>query len=213
MKRNKIITIGREFCSGGADIGKMVAYHFGIPYYDKKILDETAEALHVNSELVEKYDEKTNSIWESIPGYQYGYSWYSGDPTLMQPLNLRVADAQFQAIRRYAEEGSCVIIGRCADYVLRERDDVLNIFIRADLDLRIERAMRLFDITANDAKKLIKRSDKIRTNYYTAHTEWEWGRVGNYELIIDSGKSGITGAAHLIISAVEYAEKNEFVAL
>lgn len=213
MKKNRIITIGREFCSGGADIGKIVAEHFGIPYYDKKILDETAEALQVNSEIVKKYDEKTNSIWESIPGYQYGYSWYSGDPTLMQPLNLRVADVQFQAIRRYAETGPCVIIGRCADYVLRERDDVLNIFIHASFDLRVERAKRLFEITATDAKKLIKRTDKIRANYYTAHTEWEWGRPGHYELIIDSGKTGVAAAAQLIITAVEYAKQHEFDAL
>ena len=210
MKRNRIITIGREFCSGGADIGKAVARHLGIPYYDKRILDETAEALEVNSEIVAKYDEKTNSIWESIPGYQYGYSWYSGDPTLMQPLNLQVADAQFQAIRRYAEAGPCVIIGRCADYVLRERDDVLNIFIRASLDLRVARAKRLFEIGVADAKKLVKRTDKIRANYYTAHTEWEWGRPGHYELIIDSGRTGVAAAAQLIVAAVEYSRQNPF---
>lgn len=209
MKRKRIITIGREFCSGGADIGKLVADYFKIPYYDKKILDETAETLQVNGKIVEKYDERTSSIWESIPGYQYGYSWYSGDPTLMQPMNLRVADAQFTAIRRFAEEGSCVIIGRCADYILRERDDVLNVFIRADFELRVQRAMRRHQINEADAKKLIKRTDKIRANYYAAHTELEWGGSGSYHLILDSGKIGIDGSAQLITAAAEYLDSHD----
>lgn len=209
MKKNRIITIGREFCSGGGDIGRLVAEYFEIPCYDKKILDETAEALQINSELVKKYDERNSSLWESIPGYQYGYSWYSGDPTLMQPMNIRVADAQFNAIRRYAEAGSCVIIGRCADYVLKDRTDVLNVFIRAEFELRMNRAMRLYQISAADAKKLIKRTDKIRANYYAAHTELEWGGSGSYHLIVDSGKVGVDGSAQLVIDAAKYLDEHE----
>lgn len=201
---SKIVTIAREFNSGGKDIGHMVADKLGIPCYDKTILDKTAEQLQFDKEVVEKYDEKSNSIWKNFAGYQYGYRWYSGDPALTQPLHESVAEAQFEAIRRFADEGSCVIIGRCADYVLRERTDVLNVFIRADLDLRIERAKAQYNLSTGDAKKLIKRTDKIRSNYYEAHTDRSWGSSGSFDLVIDSGRLGIKPAADLIIAAVDY---------
>jgi len=203
MKNVKVITIGREYSSGGADIGHMVADYFGIPCYNKTIIDKSAEELKFDRELVERYDERPHSIWRGVSGYQYGYSWYAGDPSLMQPINESIAEAQFAAIRRFAEEGPCVLVGRCADYVLRDRDDVFNVFVRADLEKRIERCMRRHDISASEAKKLIKQTDKVRSAYYESHTDRKWGAPGYADLILDSGRLGVDTAAQVIIAAVE----------
>lgn len=211
MTKAKIITVGREFCSGGADIAHMVADHFGIPCYNKTILDKTAENLHFDKKLVEKYDEHGESLWRSASGFQYGYGWYSIDPALVKPLHLEVANAQFDAIKVFAEEGPCVIIGRCADYVLRDRDDVLNIFIRADLEKRVERAQRMYSLNRADAQKLVKRTDKIRSAYYESHTDRTWGSVGSFDLILDSGRLGLKTVADLIIAAASYFEDHERV--
>lgn len=208
MKQIKVITIGREFCSGGADIGHLIADHFGIPCYNKTILDKSAEELQFDKALVEKYDERPHSIWRGMTGYQYGYSWYAGDPALMQPINESVANAQFSAIRRFAEEGPCVLIGRCADYVLRERDDVFNVFIRADLEKRVARGQRLYELSEGDALKLIRRTDKIRASYYESHTDKKWGDSGEFDLIVDSGRLGLEPAAEVIIRAVEYLNEH-----
>lgn len=214
MKNIKVITIGREFSSGGADIGHMIADHFGIPCYNKTIIDKSAEELKFDKELVERYDERPHSIWRGVSGYQYGYSWYAGDPSLMQPINESIAEAQFSAIRRFAEEGPCVLIGRCADYVLRERADVFNVFVRADLDLRIQRCMRRHDdLSAAEAKKLIRQTDKVRSAYYESHTDRKWGASGFVDMILDSGRLGVETAAELVIAAVERLQekpRNEF---
>ena len=203
MEKQHVITIGRELCSGGADIGHLVADHFGVPCYNKTILDKTAEKLQVDKEVVEKYDERANGMWKNFTGYQYGYGWYTYDPALVQPLHDSIAEAQFDEIRRFAEEGSCVLIGRCADYVLRNRDDVFTVFIRADLEKRVQRASRLYDLSAAEAKRLVRRTDKIRAAYYEAHTDRTWGSAGNFDLILDSGRLGLEPTAALIIAAVE----------
>ena len=208
MKNVKVITIGREFCSGGADIGHRIADHFGIPCYNKTILDKCAEELHFDKALVEKYDERPHSIWRGMTGYQYGYSWYAGDPSLMQPINESIANAQFSAIRRFAEEGPCVLIGRCADYVLRERDDVFNVFIRADLEKRVKRGQDQYNLSEDDALKLIRKTDKVRASYYESHTDRKWGAPGNFDLIVDSGRLGLEPAADIVIGAVEYLNEH-----
>ena len=143
-----------------------------------------------------------------MTGYQYGYSWYAGDPSLMQPINESIANAQFSAIRRFAEEGPCVLIGRCADYVLRDRDDVFNVFIRADLEKRVKRGQDQYNLSEDDALKLIRKTDKVRASYYESHTDQKWGAPGNFDLIVDSGRLGLEPAADLIIRAVEYFEEH-----
>lgn len=199
-----IITIGREFCSGGADIGHKIAEELGIPCYDKSILDKIADDLQMDKEIVKKYDERQNSIWRNVPGYQYGFSWYASDPTLSMPISERIANAQFNKIKELAEAGSCVIIGRCADYVLRERDDVINVFIRADLDKRIQRCMRNYNLDEYDAGKLIKRTDKIRASYYEAHTDSDWGNHDRIDFTVDSGRLGIEPTCGFIINAARF---------
>lgn len=202
MKNNWIITIGRQFCSGGAEIGQKVAEYFSIPYYDKAIIDRTAEVLNIDPYLVEKHDEHPTSLWD-IPGYQYGNLWYNADPTLTLPLSVKIAETQFNTIREYAKQGSCVIVGRCADYVLRNNKSTVNIFIRADIDKRTDRARKLYKLNEPEAKKLIKKTDRIRANYYSNHTHDEWGTSENYDLILDSNKLGIETCVKIIIKTIE----------
>ena len=205
MKHNWVITIGREYCSGGAATGHAVAEKLGIAYYDKSIVDESAQIAKVDSYTAAKLDEKPVSyvsMASSMMNYPYGGSYYTGDPDLMMPAGVKIAAAQSQVIERVAEAGPCVIVGRCADYVLRERPYVFNVFLRADLGQRVERAMELYGLDAANAKKLIRQTDKIRASYYTGHTQLEWGDPANHHAVLDVGKLGIETAAEIITQAV-----------
>lgn len=186
---NYIITIGREFCSSGSNIGSKLAEDLGIPYYDKQIIDKTAELLNFNNEIVAQNDEQEMSLWNSF-GYQESAVWYSEDPTLSLPVGLRIADAQFKVIENLAKEGPCVIVGRCSNYILKDNPDAIHIFITADNDSRIKRAMRLSDLSEEKAKKLIKKTDKTRANYYNMNTGEKWGDPHNYNLVINSAMLG-----------------------
>lgn len=202
MENNWVITVGRQFCSGGAEIGHKIAKALDIPYYDREIIDEAAGLLKMSPEDIRKHDEKPPKLWD-YPGYQYANYWYSEDPSLMLPISIRIAEAQFSAISNYADKGPCVIMGRCADFVLSDRPNVISVFIKADLSQRIERACRLYHISEAEAKKLIKKTDKIRADYYDSHTQQVWGRPEYYDIIIDSGKFGTDLAARLICECVE----------
>lgn len=202
MKTNWVITIGREFCAGGAETAHKVAQLLDIPYYDKEIIDETVESTQLAESIVTKHDERPVGYGD-IGGFQYGSAWYSNDPSLMLPMGMRVADAQFEVIRRAAERGSCVIVGRCADYALEEWDNVLNVFIRCDFEKRVKNAMNLFSIPEGDARKLIKRTDKIRASYYRYYTQRPWGDAANFDLVIDTTKLGTDGAARIIAAALD----------
>jgi cytidylate kinase len=197
MKTKWVITIGREFCSGGGDTAHKLSQLLDIPYYDKAIIDEAVEDTRLSTEIVTRHDERPVAYGD-IGGYQYGGLWYSDDPSLMLPLGMRIADAQFEVIRRAASRGPCVVVGRCADYALEEQDNVLNVFIRADLSKRIEKAMRLFNLSESEAKKLIRKTDKIRSSYYRYYTQRIWGDAANYDLVIDAGKLGVDRTAQLI---------------
>lgn len=208
MNHNWIITIGRQFCSGGAEIGQKVSEHLGIPYFDKSIIDHTAEILKIEASLVEKHDERPMSIWDS-PGYQYAYMWYHNDPSMTLPLSVKIAETQFHTIREYAKQGSCVIVGRCADYVLRNNKSAISIFIRADIEKRVDRAKRLYKLSESDAKKLIKKTDRIRANYYSSHTHDEWGVSENYDLILDSSVLGIDTCVDIIVKTIEALDEKK----
>ena len=200
MKDNLIITIGREFCSGGAEIAKKVAEHFDIPYYDKAIIDKTANNMGFEPEIIEKHDEQPMKYWD-ISGYHYGTSWYFDDPSLLLPIGMRIANEQFKVINDLADKGSCVIVGRCADYVLEDRENVINIFIKAPLDKRIKRAEKVYNIDETKAKKLIKKTDKIRASYYSNYTHTKWGGE-HYDLVIESDAENIDEVVNKIIDFV-----------
>ena len=212
MKKGWVITIGREFGSGGSEVAHKVAERMCIPYYDRDLIDLAMERTSLSREVVESHEEKMKPFRIGDP-YGHGYI-YRDDPSLVLPVHTRIYEAQCESIRVLAGK-PCVIVGRCADYVLGECSKVLNVisvFIRADFDKRVKRCMRVYNRTEADARKLIQKTDKIRAKYYNAHTQRGWGEIGNYTLIVDTGEFGTDGAAALIEAAVkELIRKEEIV--
>lgn len=212
MKKAWIVTIGREFCSGGAEVAEKLAERMNVPFYNRDLIDHAADFTNLSPEMVEMHEEKS----ERKRGFLYGGLIYRDDPSLELPIHARIFEAQCEVIRRIAGNGSCVMVGRCADYVLGECAnvvEVVNVFIRADMEKRVARAMRNYDLTETAARKLIQKTDKIRSRYYSSHTGREWGGVGNYRLIIDTGEFGTDGAAALIETAVRHLEANDEIEL
>lgn len=203
MKKPWIITLGREFCSGGLDVAKALSKRLGVPYYDRDLIDHAVELTNLSREEVEALEEKGLNV---AKGFVYGRNWYRNDPELMLPAHMRIYQAQCEAIRHRAGEGSCIFVGRCADFVLGECDqvvDVINVFVRANMDFRLQRAMNDYKIGESEAKKLIQKTDKIRARYYNGHTGREWGSAGNYNLVVDTSAFGVEGAAAVIEAAVK----------
>lgn len=203
MKKPWIITLGREFCSGGLDVAKALSERLGVPYYDRDLIDHAVELTNLSREEVEANEERGESARR---GFLYGRKWYRNDPELMLPVHMRIYQAQCEAIRHRAGEGSCIFVGRCADFVLGECDQVvtpINVFVRAAMDFRLDRAMKHYELTEAEARKLIQKTDKIRARYYNGHTGREWGSAGNYNLVVDTSLLGVDGAAAVIEAAVK----------
>ena len=192
-----IITIGREYGSGGREIGRLVADKLGIPFYDKEVLTRAAQESGLCHEVFEHHDEKA-----SVGGMLTGTGMHMGTAHvgLQMPLNQRVFLAQFDAIHKIAAEGSCVIVGRCADYVLKELDNVTHVFIYASTEKRIERIMRVENVTRDQARDLIRKTDKQRKNYYNFFADGNWGLRSNYDLMIRTDDRDFNNIADSIIA-------------
>ena len=197
-KTNMIITIGRQFGSGGREIGIKLAKDLEIGFYDKEMLERASKDSGICKELFETHDEKpTSSFLYSLVMDTYSMGYSSSTYTDM-PLNHKVFLAQFEAIKKIAEEGPCVLVGRCADYALESYDNVLNVFIHADLESRIRRVARDTDSTDAKAKDLIIKQDKKRASYYNYYTNKKWGDVESYDFSLNSAKLGIDGTVEAI---------------
>ena len=197
---NKIYTIGREFGSGGREVGEKLAAKLGIKLYDKELLQQAAKDSGFCEEIFENHDEKpTNSFLYSLVMDTYSVSGYSAAPFLDMPLNHKVFLAQFETIKKIAEKESCVIVGRCADYALSDNPDCINIFIHADLDVRIKNVSRNLNITENKARDIINKTDKQRASYYNYYTSKKWGDSKCYNLSLDAGKLGTDNCVEMIL--------------
>lgn len=197
-----IITIGRQFGSGGSEIGRIVAEKLNIPYYDKNIIDHVADKLGFSPEYVKQVEEKpTGSFLFSMAMYSYG-SAADG----MVPAELRVSTAQTEFILEKAREGQGVFVGRCSDYILRDRDDVLSVFIYADMTARIRSVMARYNLSEREAIKTIQQTDKRRALYYNTNTQHRWGTKESYNLMLDSGVLGHYGAADAIVYCAKLVE-------
>jgi cytidylate kinase len=195
-----IITISREFGSGGRLIGKRLAEKLGVPYYDKELLDRIAEESGFSREMMEDAEKKAkNSFLYSLMSAMG--TGESGPESLS--LNERFFLAQFDTIRNIAEEGSCVIVGRCADYILRGMPEATHVFVYAEEEDKIKRAVEEYGVPEAEVKKIMKDTDKARANYYAYHTGRKWGEHVNYNLSIDSGYISIDGIVDLIIKYTE----------
>ena len=199
MKKN-IITISREFGSGGREVGEKLAAKLGIKLYDKELLQQAAKDSGFCEEIFENHDEKpTNSFLYSLVMDTYSVSGYSAAPFLDMPLNHKVFLAQFETIKKIAEKESCVIVGRCADYALSDNPDCINVFIHADLDVRIKNVSRNLNITENKARDIINKTDKQRASYYNYYTSKKWGDSKSYNLSLDAGKLGTDNCVEMIL--------------
>lgn len=197
---NKIYTIGREFGSGGKEVGEKLAERLGVKLYDKELLQQAAKESGFCEEIFENHDEKpTNSFLYSLVMDTYSISGYSSAPFLDMPLNHKVFLAQFETIKKIAAQEPCVIVGRCADYALSENPDCINVFIHADMEQRMKTVSKRLNITENKAKDIIQKKDKQRASYYNYYTSKKWGDSTSYHMTLDSGKLGIDGCVDMIL--------------
>lgn len=198
---NHIYTIGREFGSGGKDIGVALAERLGIKCYDKELLAEAAKESGFCAEIFENHDEKpTNSFLYSLVMDTYSFGGYSTTPFLDMPLNHKVFLAQFDTIKKIAEKESCVIVGRCADYALADNPNCINVFIHADKDYRSNRIAKNLNLSLNKARDMVNKTDKQRASYYNYYTSKKWGDSRSYDLTLDSGRIGVEGCVDMIIA-------------
>lgn len=202
---SSVITIGREYGSAGRQIGQDVARYFGIKCYDKELLEHAAQDSGICKEVFENHDEKpTNSFLYSLvmDTYSFGYSSAGAGFTDM-PMNHKVFLAQFDAIKKLASEGPCVMVGRCADYALADNKDCFSIFIHAEQEWKIDYVCSHYGMTPKMAKEMIQKVDKSRSSYYNYYTNRKWGAATGYSMCIDSSKFGIEGTAKAIIEAIK----------
>lgn len=204
-----VITIGRQYGSAGHEIGEKVAQYFGIPFYDKKILTRAAKDSGFCEEMIQNHDERpTNSFLYNLVMDTYSFG-YNSSSFVDMPISHKVFLAQFDAIKSFADEGACVIVGRCADYALADYKNVLNLFIYADEDFKCKYLIEHDENinTEADAKDYFTKKDKQRQSYYNYYSSKKWGRAESYDLCINSAKLGIEGTVKFITQYVEDFEK------
>lgn len=202
-----IITIGRQFGSAGREIGQSVAKYFGIECYDKELLTRAAKESGFCEEMIQNHDERpTNSFLYNLVMDTYSFGYNASSFTNM-PISHKVFLAQFNTIKKIADEGPCVIVGRCADYALDGYDNCLNLFVFCDEDTKIKRIMGKYELTVEKAKDMILKKDKQRQSYYNYYSSKKWGRADSYDLCINSNILGVEGSVNLIIQYVEEYEK------
>ena len=204
---NTVITIGRQFGSGGREIGEMVAEYFGIKCYDKDLLTRAAKESGFCEEMIKNHDEKpTNSFLYNLVMDTYSFG-YNSSSFVDMPISHKVFLAQFDTIKKVADEGPCVIVGRCADYALADRKNVLHLFIYGDEEAKIKFVMNKYNLTESKARDMIIKKDKQRQSYYNYYSSKKWGRADSYDLCINSGVLGFDGTVKLITQYVEDFEK------
>ena len=188
MDKQLIVALGREFGSGGHYIGHKIAEHFGIGYYDQRILQDIAEEKDINIEYLEKYDERRRNVFISrkVKGYTNSIAEI-------------VAEMQFQFLRDKAESGeSFVIVGRCAEEIFRGDERLVSIFVLADTEDKIQRGCKRDKVSREDAIALISKHDRERKKYHNRHSEIKWGDSRGYDVSINSTRLGIDKTAELL---------------
>lgn len=201
----QIITISREMGSGGRLIGKKVADILGYAFYDNEIIDQTAKISGFsNTQIINSEEKITNSFLYNVAmGTGYGLGILTGKTRETMPLSAQVYLAQREAIQSLAKKGSCVIVGRCADYILKDNPDILRCFIYSEFQERVARVVNEYGMDTNGIEKHIRQVDKSRELYYNTVTDQKWGERRNYDLMINSRNIGLEAASNLIVSIVE----------
>ena len=192
----RIITISREFGSGGRFIGEEVAKKLGIAYYDKNVINEIAEKSGLSPEYIQE-----NAELSPIKG-MFAYALAGRDITGRSVEDM-VHEAQRKVILELAKKGPCVIIGRNADYILKDRDDVLNVFIHGNMPEKTQRIIRLYNVDEKKAVKMMADTDKRRMTNYNFYTEHKWGKASNYTLCLNSSQLGYDRCEKIIMECIK----------
>lgn len=193
--KHTVITLSRQYGSGGRLIGKYLADLLNVPFYDKKLLSLASEQSGFSEEMLKQAESRaTNSLLFTLATSLGAGSFGADGLSLYDKFYL----AQFDAIKQVANESSCVIVGRCADYILRDYDRVIKLFIHAPIEDKIERAVTEYGDSRQSVKTDIQKHDKARANYYSHYTTQKWGDYNNYDLSINSSIAGIDGTVEVI---------------
>lgn len=204
MSKKIIITIARQYGSGGREIGERVAELLDIPLYDKQLITDAAAKGSLNEEVIRSADESAaNSLLYTLAmgSNHFGTAMSFG---YKMPLNDKLFILQSEVIKEYADRGSCVIIGRCADYVLKDDHNVFRLFIYGDIDHRKERVIQRHpEIKPAQVFDVINKTDKRRASYYNFYTGNQWGKYDNYDMAVNSSTLGIEATAQMIAAAVK----------
>ena len=197
MSKIKVVTIGRLYCSGGSSIGKLVAEKLGVPCYDREIIEMAAEKSGIPMSEIKKYEESIiNPLKKPISLF--------GN---VEDISEKIFAAETQVVYDLVEKGPCVIVGRCADFILKNKVKTLNVFIYSSLDKRRQTAMgEPHNIPEDEVDTRLKKYDKKRGDYYNANTNKKWGTKCSYDLCLDSGRLGYDMCAELIAHAVEVSK-------
>ncbi len=202
MSKHTIVTIGRQFGSGGREIGKLLAERMGVKCYDSELLSIAAKESGLCEEIFKTHDEKpTNSFLYSL--VMDSYQSYNGMGMSGLPLGQQVFLAQFDAIKKIAKKEDCIFVGRCADYALRDDYDITSIFILSDEQSKIKRICERHDVSESKAREMMIKTDKKRASYYNYYTDKKWGNSTSYDLCINSGKIGVDNAVELIMQYIK----------
>ena len=212
MPMKTILTIGRQYGSGGREIGQKVADYYGIKFYDRDLLARVAKESGFCKEIIQREDERpTSSFLYNLVMDTYSFGDGAAAAFTDMPLSQKVFLAQFETIKSLADEGPCVFIGRCADEALVERNNVLNIFIHASDEFRISRVKTYpeYKEIEQSGKRImdyISKIDRQRQSYYNYYASGKWGRADNYDLCIDSSLMGIDNTVHLLTQFIDEFE-------
>ena len=190
-----IITIGRQHGSSGREIARLLAEKLNYKCYDKEIVDEAANHSDFSRDLIDAFDEKRMSAFILHAG---GYGLNENFR-----LNMQVVSAQFDAMRNIAEKGNCIFVGRCADYILRDHDNLVSVFILGDMDERLKCLERRQGLDEVEARKKIKEVDKDRSRFYRYYSDQTWGDAQNYDMFINSSKLGVEGTVQVILDYIK----------
>lgn len=200
-----IVTIGRQYGSGGKEIGRRLAEELGVPFYDEELAEAVAEASNVHPDVVKSADEKaTNSFLYSLVAG--GLRGVNDAIQYEMPINDKVFINQSKYIKEIAKDGGCVIVGRCADYVLDGNPDLFRVFLFSDMESKIARIMKLYGMNEKQAKDAIVKTEKTRRTYYNYYTDRTWGDMSSYDLCLNVGKIGIDESIEII---KDYVTKKE----
>ena len=201
---NTVITIGRQYGSGGKELGQMLAQKLGIEFYDEELVTMAAEKNNMHQDILKAVDEKATKslLYTLVTGSDLRFM---GSPMHYEmPINDKLFITQSEIIKGLADKSSCVIVGRCADYVLRDsKHDCIHLFVYGDMDKRIERISKKYDLSSDKAKEKIQKIEKTRRAYYNYYSNREWGNVKNYDLCVNTSLMGLEKTADLLCEFVK----------